>query len=967
MRGAVFTGVATLCLVLGCSPGAEQPTVSTPLSLADSLIRLGDSTYRQDHDSARRIWERALTEATARGDSISIARALTGIGMAARVSGDWDESRRMGEQALAIKQRLKMGPRDLFRSHNALGLLAWNSERLSDATALFARAGENARALNDSSALGMVTINTGLVAKDFGAFSQAREAFLLGRDITRSQGDSVNLGRALVNLASLDIALGDPISAIAWIEDARRLARHTADSISEVNARGQLAHAYATLGDPQRAFALLDSALTMAQRGGRRQEVAEDVTLIGDLFFEAGDYQHALDYYQRAHASTDSVNQPDKLGNILRSEAQTHVALGNLVVARERATEAFRLHQTNSFPFASLSDLTVLADIAQRDGRPRDADSILASAERLAAPLDAPIAVTMVSIARARVAAQARDWTRVLAAFERARSGLGLVGKGGEAEALALRARALTALGRHEAALAAGRLAIEAVEGVRGNYATGDLRTSYTSAKADVFSDQVLLLLRLGRTSEAFEVADAARGRALLEHLTQARADLHAAPGASQLLEQETMLRRIDALQALLRERELTSPRERSLEYRAATAGLRDSVESLRAEYAALAVRNAATRGSIRSVVGATSPGSVTIQRSLRPDEVLLEYLVTPEKLLIFVVTQSGVTAHTVDEGAEALTSRVQLARDLLRKPDSEAQATDVLRALFEIVLAPVVRSGALRETRRMIVVPHGVLTYLPFAALMDSSSRYVAERFVLLHIPTSAALPALREPSSENRRERAEVFAPVPRVLPATRDEAEAVAKVLRGAQTHLGTRATESRFRSALQRGGMVHVATHATLNKRNPLFSHIEFAGGEREMAANNGRLEAHELLGLRIAAPLVFLSGCETAIGGAWSTRFDTGEDYAALAQTLLYAGARNVVATLWRIDDVGGAEFARHFYEALRAKGYAEAIAEAQRKLIQNPKYRSPYYWAAYQVSGGGQGNAANSAATSDKQ
>ena len=285
MRGAVFTGVATLCLVLGCSPGAEQPTVIANESLA--LIRLADSTYRQDHDSARRLYERALTEATALGDSISVARALTGIGMAARVSGDWDESRRTGEQALAIKQRLRMGPRDLFRSHNALGLLAWNAERLGDATALFGKARENADELNDSIALGMVTINTGLVAKDLGAFSRAREAFLLGRDITRSQGDSVNLGRALVNLATVDIALGDPISAIAWIEDARRLARLTADSITEVNARGQLANAYAALGDPQRAFALLDSAGKSSLRNALLELVA--------AFNRAGDASMMVD------------------------------------------------------------------------------------------------------------------------------------------------------------------------------------------------------------------------------------------------------------------------------------------------------------------------------------------------------------------------------------------------------------------------------------------------------------------------------------------------------------------------------------------------------------------------------------------------------------------------------------------------------------------------------------------------
>jgi CHAT domain-containing protein len=85
--------------------------------------------------------------------------------------------------------------------------------------------------------------------------------------------------------------------------------------------------------------------------------------------------------------------------------------------------------------------------------------------------------------------------------------------------------------------------------------------------------------------------------------------------------------------------------------------------------------------------------------------------------------------------------------------------------------------------------------------------------------------------------------------------------------------------------------------------------------------------------------------------------------------LLYAGARNVIATLWRIDDVAAAEFAKHFYEAARGAGYAEAIAEAQRKLMDDSRYRSPYFWAAYQVSGSGlaEPTGARGEAVSDKR
>jgi CHAT domain-containing protein len=147
-------------------------------------------------------------------------------------------------------------------------------------------------------------------------------------------------------------------------------------------------------------------------------------------------------------------------------------------------------------------------------------------------------------------------------------------------------------------------------------------------------------------------------------------------------------------------------------------------------------------------------------------------------------------------------------------------------------------------------------------------------------------------------------------------------------------------------------VHVASHGVMNPRNPMFSRIELApgGGGPD---DDGRLEVHELLGLRISAPLVFLSGCETGVGAAWSTQFARGEDYATLAQAFLYAGARSVTATLWQIGDNGAALFAERFYARLTEMSPADALAAAQREMARDPRYSKPYYWAGYQVFGQG--------------
>ncbi len=171
--------------------------------------------------------------------------------------------------------------------------------------------------------------------------------------------------------------------------------------------------------------------------------------------------------------------------------------------------------------------------------------------------------------------------------------------------------------------------------------------------------------------------------------------------------------------------------------------------------------------------------------------------------------------------------------------------------------------------------------------------------------------------------------------------------------AKLYVGKSATESQLRTALSNGALVHVASHGVMNARSPMFSRIEMAG-DRTTPSDDGRLEVHEVLGLSIRSPLVFLSGCETGFGAGWSTAFARGEDYATLAQAFLYAGAGNVVATLWPVVDAGAAQFAEAFYGTLADVGPAEALARAQREMIADSRYGHPYYWAAYRLAGIGE-------------
>ena len=186
--------------------------------------------------------------------------------------------------------------------------------------------------------------------------------------------------------------------------------------------------------------------------------------------------------------------------------------------------------------------------------------------------------------------------------------------------------------------------------------------------------------------------------------------------------------------------------------------------------------------------------------------------------------------------------------------------------------------------------------------------------------------------------------------IVPPVVDETASIDDLLRGSRVRIGRRANEQAVRRALASDRVVHLATHGILNSNSPMFSRIELSPSGRDGSARDGRLEVHEVLGLTIRSPLVFLSGCETGLGAAWSTEFSRGEDYTTLAQAFLYAGANNVIATLWPIADDGAAVFVENFYTEFQRSSPAESLVSAQRLMLSDSRYRAPYYWAAYQLA-----------------
>jgi CHAT domain-containing protein len=921
------------------------------LASADSLIAPGESLYTHgDFKRATESWSELLTRPGIPG-SPTEAKALTWLGLSAYRQGDYAEARRLGERALTLKRELAVPAADLAESQNALGLLAWNEGRLQDAVGLLREALNGFSGANDRWGVAKTANNLALVELEFGRFAEARKGFETGRTAAREIRNQRVEGRATTNLAMIEAWTGDPQKALDLLADARRLVDAAGDPVGQESALGQLAVVWVTLGELGRAVAVLDTAISIARRHGLRQEEANDLAVAASIYGAAGDMERAIRLYEQSRSIDDALGLTIEAGTVLRLEAALRSDRKAWIEARINLDQALRLHRGAGARLEEFHDLIALTQLEAGAGEPKAAIRWLSQASKIAAELEAPQTRVALATAKAEAALAAGQPDAALAALGSITRDLDATGTGAVIEVEWLRTRAFAAVRQLDSAAAAGRRSVAAIERAAQSFRSPVLGTGVTTERSKVFADLVLVLLELGHTEEAFSVADAARGRALLDHLASTR-DAGKNPMGRDLAERQRLLRAIAAIQVRLAEVQTRPRDERGPDDEIATRELSDRLREARAEYEGVLIRLAEAEPARAGLGGARVASLQEVRSALRPDEVLLQYFVTTERLVIFAVNQAGLTVRSVPVSALELENRIRLARELIAKPEREPASYPVLEELHRILIGPIAELSGVAP--RIVIVPHDVLTYLPFAALRaPRSGRYLVEEYSLRYLPTAAAQPALQAKlSGTTEPNDLVVFAPLPERLPASRAEAFAIGRILPESRRVVGSAGTEAAFRKVLTEGQTAHIATHGNLNSWNPMFSSLTLAWGNGS-PGDDGRLEVHELLDLTVLSPLVFLSGCETALGGARQTRFDRGQDYTTLAQAFLYAGAKGVVATLWRINDEGAAAYAERFYNHLTREPPVAAVAAAQRDLLRNPRWRHPYYWAAYTVIGVG--------------
>jgi CHAT domain-containing protein len=161
------------------------------------------------------------------------------------------------------------------------------------------------------------------------------------------------------------------------------------------------------------------------------------------------------------------------------------------------------------------------------------------------------------------------------------------------------------------------------------------------------------------------------------------------------------------------------------------------------------------------------------------------------------------------------------------------------------------------------------------------------------------------------------------------------------------LERRASEASLKSSrLDDYRYVHFATHGLVNEPKPKLSGLMLAPVDSPQ--EDDILYLGEIYNLSLNADLVVLSACETGVG-----KLVKGEGLIGLTRGFLYAGAANLLVSLWQVNDASTANLMIDFYQNLLAgKSKAAALREAKLRLLeQQTKYAKPYHWAPFVLIG----------------
>ncbi len=782
-------------------------------------------------------------------------------------------------------------------------------------------------------------------------------------------GQSLRLvGISLGSFGRFEESRAHYLRAVPLLE---RVEPHGSTMGGVLESLGSLALERGELGE---AEGFLRRALEIREKAGSGSKTATTLLNLADVLVLRRELDQAQRHLERARTILEAeLPDTEYLAYCFRSLGDVAMARGDAAAAEahfRRALEIFK--KVNPTGFARATTERHLGAALALAGRFDEAQAAYLEALGLVGDV-VDVQTTEMQHDLASLYLRRGDLDAAEKWFDAALAGRRQLAPGSIWEALSAHSRGLVARrrGQRDAALAHFRQAVEALDAqARRLGGSAEAAAAFRAHFAELYRDLEELLIETGQPQEAFAVLERARARSLLALLTQRDVQFAEVPAP---LERERRAADSDhdALFEELAALGGEDPKRKDVLRKIEEA--RQRQDDVRARIRQASPRLAALRDpQILDLAG--------VRRVLEDGTLLLAYSLGPERARVYAVGPGpeDFAVHDLGQGASGVRRSVEAFRNSIAKARGTLRAglDQQSRTLSRLLLGPI--GAKVSAARRILVVPDGALHELPFSALRDPlhPSRYVIEK-TPLHVVSSVSLYAhlgassaqrgpvgvvgLGDPAFAGSAGAADEDAAATRALkvglrlgplPAARRELEALRSLApEQARIWLGADATEERAKTVGRDAQVLHFATHGFADEQFPLESGLALAtppAGDKDR--DNGILQAWEIFeSLRLDASLVTLSACQTGLGKELA-----GEGLLGLTWAFQYAGARSVLASLWEVDDAATAELMRLFYGHIgRGVPKAEALRLAQVELLRRRPTAAPYFWAAFQLMGGG--------------
>jgi CHAT domain-containing protein len=872
------------------------------------------------------------------------ARSLRAMANAHCVSGSNQRAVELHDQAIAALEECG-DESELARTLSATVqplLLLGQYDRALDAahraSEIFAREGDEVR-------LARLELHIGNILHRQDRFTEALASFEHFRAKMLALGDVDGLISALHNQAVTLTALNEFHRALAAYEEARRLCIEHQLPMARAQVDYNIAWLYYLRGEYSRAIELLHAAFGMAKQTGDAYHAALSLLDLSEIYLELN---------LSADAREMAVQARMRFG-VLGMGYEEAKALVNVAIAcgQERKTvEALELFaearalmvREHNHVWPSLIDV-YQALLLVEEGRLFEARRISAAAldRFVAAGLRSKAALCRLLLAR--ISLRLEDRTAARRYCDEALETLGPDGT----PILVYHARLMLGhvashAGDRELAYASYDAARAALETLRSRLRGEELKIAFVKNRLEVYERLVELHLydegNSACLAEAFTFVEQAKSRSLLDLLLQpVPAFARAQSSESELARSIRDIR--EELNWYYHLADIEQLRPDAVSQKRLDEFQRE-IGSREREMVRLLRELGETTGASSDLCEPTIATLDAVRAALPDGACLIEYFQIDERILVCLLDKQRLTIQPVSvvprvsdhvRMLQFQFSKFRLGQDYVERfRDSLLHSTNAhLGALFAELLEPVWSEV---RGRHLIIVPHGLLHYVPFHALFDGE-RYVIDDCTVSYAPSASVFVECQ--SRNDASTGSPLILGVPDAqAPYIADESRAVAEALPGARILAGDEATLAALTEQGADSRIVHIATHAQFRPDSPMFSAIRLA---------DGYLNVYDLYRLRLPATLVTLSACATGANVAAG-----GDELLGLTRGLFATGAHALLLSLWKVHDRSTADLMTAFYREV-AGGTPVVHALRHAMLAIRGERPHPYHWAAFTLTG----------------